>query len=196
LPRNAKAITRWSNQTQALAEVTREIREAVKELQGQLSFPSTPSSTFTEAALPSTALSSSSLPSAIEQAQLKAAESNPVWSVPFRRNPLFTGREEILERIRHAFNLDAGAASTSPLVLSGLGGIGKTQIAIEYAYRAPGDSLNVASQSDRMMAAKLVEELGGLPLAIDQAGAYIERTACGLPGFLEVYTERRVSSCA
>ena len=34
-------------------------------------------------------------------------------------------------------------------------------------------------------ATALVHELGGLALAIDQAGAYIEQTGCGLAGYLE-----------
>ena len=130
LPRNTKAVTRWSNQTQAWSDVAREIREAVKELQAQLSFPPALSDTSPETVpIPSTA-SSSSLPGTIEQDQPKAPESAPVFSVPYRRNPLFTGRQEILERLHHAFTVDEPTTSTSPLVLSGLGGIGKTQTAL------------------------------------------------------------------
>jgi hypothetical protein len=47
------------------------------------------------------------------------------------RNPLFTGRDKILEDIR--LGLESGP--TSIMVLHGLGGIGKSQIALEYAYR-------------------------------------------------------------
>jgi hypothetical protein len=36
-----------------------------------------------------------------------------------------------------------------------------------------------------------VAELGGLPLALDQAGAYIEETGCGLSGYLDLYRTRR-----
>jgi tetratricopeptide (TPR) repeat protein len=32
-----------------------------------------------------------------------------------------------------------------------------------------------------------VVAMGGLPLALDQAGAYIEETSCGLPGYLDLY---------
>jgi hypothetical protein len=33
----------------------------------------------------------------------------------------------------------------------------------------------------------IVRHLDGLPLALDQAGAYIEETGCGLSGYLELY---------
>ncbi|MBZ5623881.1 MAG: tetratricopeptide repeat protein [Acidobacteriia bacterium] len=59
---------------------------------------------------------------------------NLVWNVP-PRNPLFTGREDHLEVLRTALARDRSAALTQPQAISGLGGIGKTQTAIEYAYR-------------------------------------------------------------
>ncbi|MFZ2725644.1 MAG: hypothetical protein WAX77_05305, partial [Methylococcaceae bacterium] len=43
------------------------------------------------------------------------------------------------------------------------------------------------SDSDWQTATELVHELGGLALAIDQAGAYIEQTECGLEGYLSRY---------
>lgn len=63
------------------------------------------------------------------------APSTQVWSVPFSRNPFFTGREEILQSIHAQFHQEHSIALTQPLAISGLGGIGKTQIALEYAYR-------------------------------------------------------------
>jgi len=62
----------------------------------------------------------------------------PIWSVPYRRNPFFTGQEDILTRLRTALTVNKTAALTqqaTPQAISGLGGIGKTQIALEYAYR-------------------------------------------------------------
>src|SRR5712692_3206269 len=58
-----------------------------------------------------------------------------VWNVPYRRNPFFTGREEILSQVYNALNSHKAAALTQAQAISGLGGIGKTQIAVEYAYR-------------------------------------------------------------
>ncbi len=58
-----------------------------------------------------------------------------VWNVPFRRNPFFTGRENLLRQLHDNLTTDKVAALTQAQAISGLGGIGKTQIAIEYAYR-------------------------------------------------------------
>src|SRR5438552_18194425 len=60
---------------------------------------------------------------------------SPLWNVPYRRNPFFTGREEILAHLHQSLETDNTAALTQPQGISGLGGIGKTQTAIEYAYR-------------------------------------------------------------
>ncbi|MDR0698213.1 MAG: toll/interleukin-1 receptor domain-containing protein, partial [Tannerella sp.] len=49
------------------------------------------------------------------------------------RNPHFTGREEILTAIHRTFERREAIAMTQSL--TGLGGVGKSQIAIEYAYR-------------------------------------------------------------
>jgi tetratricopeptide (TPR) repeat protein len=233
----------------------------------------------------------------------------PTWYVPYRRNPIFTGQEDILTRLRTALTMHKTAALTqqaTPQAISGLGGIGKTQIALEYAYRygqeyqavlwAQADSrealvlaysklasllslpekdatdksvvveavkhwlathnhwllildnadeialvddflsevvpghvllttraqahgtlahglavqemapdegallllrrakvlaedatLRQASEADRKAALELAKELGGLPLAVDQAGAYIEETGCGIDGYTQRY---------
>jgi tetratricopeptide (TPR) repeat protein/transcriptional regulator with XRE-family HTH domain len=232
----------------------------------------------------------------------------PLWNVPYRRNPFFTGREEALA---HLYNtLKDTKRRALPLAISGLGGIGKTQIAIEYAYRysqdysyifwinatthdtlnadfvtlatlldlpeqneqdqgtviravkrwqanhtnwllildnvdnlamivsvlpthgtgevllttrlqalgtvaqcieienmsldegvkfllcrikamIPGTSLDPILEESRLLAEKIVSTLDGLPLALDQAGAYIEETHCGLAQYLNLYATYR-----
>ena len=52
-----------------------------------------------------------------------------IWNVPFARNLHFTGREEILALIHKHIS------KKTPVALCGLGGIGKTQTTVEYAYR-------------------------------------------------------------
>jgi tetratricopeptide (TPR) repeat protein len=58
-----------------------------------------------------------------------------IWNVPYRRNPFFTGRENILSHLYAVLQNSKTAALTQTQAISGLGGIGKTQIAVEYAYR-------------------------------------------------------------
>jgi tetratricopeptide (TPR) repeat protein len=235
-----------------------------------------------------------------------------LWSVPHQRNPYFTGREALLQQLHHTLNTSKAAALSHPQAISGLGGIGKTQLALEYAYRyheeygavfwlkadtreslladfqalarllnlpeqyaeeqmksvlaviawlkehpqwllifdnvddlamtrpflppaldghmllttrsqsmgglaqrievecmtpevgalfllrrasllAPDATLEAASAQDRALALQIVEELGGLPLALDQAGAYMEESAYHLKGYLKLYQRQRAT---
>jgi tetratricopeptide (TPR) repeat protein len=282
LPVHGKAITTWQNRDEAFLDVARGIRTAIEDL-------------------------SSSTASAQPPVQSLA---RPLWNIPYRRNPLYTGREHIFERLATMFHTGETSASAQPLAISGLGGIGKTQLAIEYAYRyreyyqqvlwARADTrenliqeyvaiaeilqlpqhhlqdqpqivdavmqwlreqpqwllildnaddlgmlrnflpetytghillttraqaigrvarrieldrmeqeegilfllrragildieepLEKASSRDQANALTIFQEMDGLPLALDQAGAYIEETACGLTGYLTRYQQRQ-----
>src|SRR5260370_608874 len=233
-------------------------------------------------------------------------ESPALRTVPYRRNPFFTGREALLEYLHDHLSKTKAAALTQTQAINGLGGIGKTQAAVEYAYRCrdeyhsviwiraatrdtlitdfvgianrlqlsekdeqdqmitvaavkrwltehqdwllildnadnldvigdflpTGDSghvlittraqavgsiaqdisvgkmdeeegvllllrrakvlavdasLDQATDTDQREAAAIVAAMDGLPLAIDQAGAYIEETRCGLSSYLDRY---------
>ncbi len=230
----------------------------------------------------------------------------PIWNIPYPRNPYFTGREDILKKLYDVLRISKTAAITQPQAISGLGGIGKTQSAVEYAYRyhndyqavlwiqaetrqllisdfvvvagllnlpekdvqdqnkaveaikrwlkehrewllifdnaddlamvrefiplafgghillttraeamgrlahrieiekmepeegalfllrrasiiVESDLLDKASEAERNKAKEVSQEMDGLPLALDQAGAYIEETACGLADYLDLY---------
>ncbi len=243
-------------------------------------------------------------------AQQERSPAPIFWNVP-SRNSLFTAREDILRLLRDEFARRFDAKSTC-VALCGLGGIGKTQIAVEYAYRfrdryrlvlwvnaetrgalladfaaiaellrlaeghrrdqshrihavmswlgrqtdwllvldgvtnlddiqdallAPGNGhlllttrqqissenilsidvdpfkseegtllllrragliganslLTDAPLPDRRVAREIVQELDGLPLALDQAGAYIEETGCTLAEYLERYRKSSAS---
>ncbi len=235
-----------------------------------------------------------------------------LWNIPHLRNPVFTGREQLLAHLAEKLHPGEAVAFALPqaLAISGLGGIGKTQLAVEYAYRHRQDyqavfwtradttdalvesygeiarllqlpekeeqdqsrvvkavqewlrtqtkwlmifdnaddltlvrtylpsafgghillttrtqsigglaagitvnildkdigallllrraglvavdaSLDAAPPSDLSQAKAIAEELGGLPLALDQAGAYIEETECDLAGYRRLYQTRR-----
>jgi hypothetical protein len=88
--------------------------------------------------------------------------------VPYERNPFFTGREEVLKQIRDAFTKASTAALTQPQAISGLGGVGKTQTAVEYAHRHRNDYqvvLWVGADTREALVAGFVRiaELLGLP---------------------------------
>jgi tetratricopeptide (TPR) repeat protein/nucleoside phosphorylase len=102
-----------------------------------------------------------------------------VWNVPYRRNPHFTGRDELLEQLDQQLSPEAQkhrtatrrAALTQPKAIKGLGGIGKTQIAVEYAYRSRELNrythtfwINAASEEALLTSfAKLAELLPAFP---------------------------------
>jgi len=233
------------------------------------------------------------------------------WTVPYQRNPFFTGREEVLKNLYDSLRIGKAVAVVQPRALSGLGGVGKTQTAVEYAYRyysdypeailwaradtreglvanfvaiayelhlpegevqdqnlvvdavkrwlkehanwllildnvedltmvksfippayrghillttrmqatgevargveieqmepeegalfllrrasilAPDALLAAASEADKMRAHKISQVMDGLPLALDQAGAYIEETGCSLSDYLDFFEQRR-----
>ncbi len=74
------------------------------------------------------------------RAALPAGDHVPprVWGSPVPpRNISFTGREGVLDEVR-GYLTEPGTGSRT-LVLQGMAGVGKTQIAVEYAYRHMGD---------------------------------------------------------
>lgn len=56
---------------------------------------------------------------------------------------------------------------------------------------APGASGEEISEADRIEALDIYHLLDGLPLALDQAGAFIEETGCTLFHYIELFRERR-----
>ncbi|MFI9385787.1 FxSxx-COOH system tetratricopeptide repeat protein [Kutzneria sp. NPDC052558] len=62
----------------------------------------------------------------------------PIWGNVPLRNANFTGREDLLRRL--AERLDASSPmAVLPEALHGMGGVGKTLVAVEYVYRHIGD---------------------------------------------------------
>lgn len=97
-----------------------------------------------------------------------------IWTVPLDRNPFFRGRDSDLAALHEAFHDLERAPDTAPWVLCGLGGVGKTQLAVEYAYSARGRYravLWVAERTGRVeLAGAEAAELSSSPRAALQAG--------------------------
>jgi len=117
LPSDARPLTAWDDRDKAFVNITTGISLVIKEIQAQSALsPEQPTSApSSQPALPH------------------------LFTVPFLRDPFFTGREEILARLHSMLATDQPTALTQPPAISGLGGIGKTQTAIEYAHQHRND---------------------------------------------------------
>ncbi|GAA1748549.1 FxSxx-COOH system tetratricopeptide repeat protein [Nonomuraea sp. AD125B] len=75
------------------------------------------------------------------QSEVRRSGTPEVWGKVPPRNKNFTGREELLEKLRAGMTAGTTGQVTVvlpqvlPHALHGLGGVGKTQMAVEYAYR-------------------------------------------------------------
>jgi tetratricopeptide (TPR) repeat protein len=120
-----------------------------------------------------------------------------IWNVPHRRNPNFTGREDELRELRAALT-NGHAAAIVPI--AGLGGAGKTQLALEYAYRHTADYDTVwwlRAEDSTMLAADCAQlatplELPERGLADQQASAAAALSWLGRhPGWLLIFDNAR-----
>ena len=109
LPSNGIPVINWSSQDDSFADVARGIRSVLQD---------------------------GALPSAVIPPPVAWPS---IWNIPHRRNPFFTGRDELLDRLSTALKAGQPIALSQPQTISGLGGIGKTQVAMEYAYRHARD---------------------------------------------------------
>ena len=102
-------------------------------------------------------------------------------NLPFQRNRLFTGREEVLHRLHSS--LETGKKTAPIRAISGLGGIGKTQTAIEYAYRYQDHYTRVIwlnGESQEM----LVSDVTRLAREINTPNCYDQDQSIVVRGFL------------
>jgi tetratricopeptide (TPR) repeat protein len=104
LPTDAKPIASWRNKEQAFVDVAAGIRRVIADIPRL-------SASASRVALP------------------------PIWDIPYSRNPFFLGRDTELAHLRQHLQAGQTTALSQPQAISGLGGIGKTQLALEYAYR-------------------------------------------------------------
>ncbi|KAK4235372.1 hypothetical protein C8A03DRAFT_36778 [Achaetomium macrosporum] len=56
-------------------------------------------------------------------------------NIPFPANTKFSGRDGILKAVQKALDTETASSSLKSVTLFGMGGVGKTQIAVQYAYQ-------------------------------------------------------------
>jgi hypothetical protein len=76
-------------------------------------------------------------PRSASEAPRFPGELPPVWNVPFHPNPFFVGRDQLVAELQT--RLQAPEAPVRRVVLTGLGGVGKTSVVVEYVYRHQAD---------------------------------------------------------
>jgi DNA-binding SARP family transcriptional activator len=86
-----------------------------------------------------------------------------VWNAP-ARNPWFTGRAGMLEQLHR--RLASGEGTLVVQALHGLGGVGKTQLAIEYAHRYAAD-YELVWWIDAEQPVLIPDQLAGLAARLD-----------------------------
>ena len=104
-PTYARPVSKWDDRDEAYLDIVQGIRMAINELKPALEE---------------------------KPGEDIALEQQSVFHVPFLRNSYFTGREDVLILLHNRLT---SSKTPLPQVVSGMGGVGKTQTAVEYAYR-------------------------------------------------------------
>lgn len=118
---------------------------------------------------------------------IERVEAPPrLWGNVPQRNRNFTGREELLTQLRQ--RLTGGVTAVLPEALHGMGGVGKSQIAIEYVYRNSRDYRLIwwiPSEQTNLIVQSLIElgEQMGLRAGTDRSAvpAVLEALRVGEP---------------
>lgn len=108
------------------------------------------------------------------------------WNVPFRRNVFFSGRDDLLLALHE--QLKPLGDSQSPVVtcITGLGGVGKTQLCAEFAYRYRADytaTIWVCADSQANIHQSVLDTATGLGV-YDAATGGAEKAASSLARWL------------
>ena len=131
----------------------------------------------------------------IEALRYPGGEGPQILSMP-GRNVNFTGREQSLRELRDELQ-SRGVTVVLPLTIHGLGGVGKTQLALEYAHRFKADYdiiwwmncgqaqyvdsslFDLGDQLRKVFAAAVPDE-GGAPEVAQQVLRFLDKELAGL----------------
>jgi hypothetical protein len=110
-------------------------------------------------------------------------ELPPIWNVPFHPNPFFVGRDLVLAELQT--RLHGPKVLARRVVLTGLGGVGKTSVVVEYVYRHQAD-YDLVWWVNGEQPASLLTDLGALAAQLDLAAdAPQEAQVAALRSWLE-----------
>jgi len=130
--RLAQARTRLQLSQEALAEVVGTSARSIRRWESDQAIPQ---EYYRHRLCEALQISAEELFAEDDEKQQPVPQPAPLWYVPYTRNPYFVGRESILLQLHNKLHTDHQVSLIQPQILSGLGGIGKTQMALEFVYR-------------------------------------------------------------
>ena len=114
---------------------------------------------------------------AVDQPRISSNPGEPqIWNISHRPNPNFVGRQDLLDTLHGLLN--SGKPASTAQAIWGLGGMGKTQLAVEYAYQHSGDYSVVwwvRAEEQSMLSSDLgglARELGLTSLGLEEGGTH------------------------
>ena len=116
-----------------------------------------------------------------EVKRIIAADIKSKFQVPYLRNDYFTGRSQLLQ------DLHAELTRTGLAAIAGLGGIGKTQTAVEYAYRHFPVDYDWVFWVKAETELSAVTDLATIGRSLDLAGATLDELAMQVRQWLETH---------
>ena len=119
LPRDGKPISTWRHRDEAWFNVAEGIKQVLEEMHKH---PPRPDGQTSQERQP-------------PEKRKRPAPFPPIWNVPYRYPAFFTGRDQMVEKLFERFTPEPLSGSIPAWALTGLGGLGKTQTAVAYAYR-------------------------------------------------------------
>ena len=112
----------------------------------------------------------------------RAPDRPEVWSLPQSRNLNFTGRDDEIDQLRQL--VETAQRAVPMVAVVGLGGVGKTQLAVEYSYRFAGEYRTVwwmAAEQPAGLRGQYAALAGELGLTVSQD---VERTVARVRDWL------------